>query len=386
VEIGRIVQQLYEEGKMFTEQDLTELVEFRSDQSPVLSLYLNVDPTQQPTEQYRLTLRSLLKGVADEASPGDIDAVERYFDFEYDWQGKGVAVFSCQEGGFWRSYSLAVPVQDHTYVSHRPYIKPLTDVLEAYGRYCVILVDSEGSRMFVFQLGELVETSGVMGEEVRRTKHGGASGVAGMRGGVTARTARRGEATVQRNLKEMAEAAEAFTRKSRCTRLVLAGTEATISQFCDQLPKPLQEKVLGSFNVDFTAPVAEVQARSMEWIDHVAKQREQQRVEDMIAGWKRGVGATVGLSDTLAALQEHRVSVLLISAGYEVSGYRCQNCRYLMLVKREECPLCGGPVEQVEDLVETMTHRALEQDVEVEIVRGDERLDEVGSIGALLRY
>jgi peptide chain release factor subunit 1 len=298
VEIGRIVQQLYEEGKMFTEQDLTELVEFRSDQSPVLSLYLNVDPTQQPTEQYRLTLRSLLKGVADEASPGDIDAVERYFDFEYDWQGKGVAVFSCQEAGFWRSYSLAVPVQDHTYVSHRPYIKPLTDVLEAYGRYCVILVDSEGSRMFVFQLGELVETSGVMGEEVRRTKHGGASGVAGMRGGVTARTARRGEAAVQRNLKEMAEAAEAFTRKSRCTRLVLAGTEATISQFCDQLPKPLQEKVLGSFNVDFTAPVAEVQARSMEWIDHVAKQREQQRVEDMIAGWKRGVGATVGLSDT----------------------------------------------------------------------------------------
>jgi peptide chain release factor subunit 1 len=371
---------------MFTEQDLTELVEFRSDQSPVLSLYLNVDPTQQPTEQYRLTLRSLLKGVAEEASPTDIDAVERYFDFEYDWQGKGVAVFSCQDAGFWRSYSLAVPLQDHTYVSHRPYIKPLTDVLEAYGRYCVILVDSEGSRMFAFQLGELVETSGVMGEEVRRTKHGGASGVAGMRGGVTARTARRGEATVQRNLKEMAEAAEAFTMKSGCTRLVLAGTEATISQFCDQLSKPLQEKVLGSFNVDFAAPVAEVQTRSMEWIDHVAKQREQRRVEDMISGWKRGAGATAGLSDTLAALQEHRVSVLLISAGYEASGYRCQNCRYLMLVEREECPLCGGPVEPVEDLVETMTHRALEQDVEVEIVRGDERLDEAGSIGALLRY
>jgi len=39
---------------MFTEQDLNDLVAFRSDRSPVLSLYLNVDRTQQTTEQYKL--------------------------------------------------------------------------------------------------------------------------------------------------------------------------------------------------------------------------------------------------------------------------------------------------------------------------------------------
>jgi hypothetical protein len=43
-------------------------------------------------------------------------------------------------------------------------------------------------------------------------------------------------------------------------------------------------------------------------------------------------------------------------------------------------------VEWVEDLVDTMTHRALEQGVEVEIVRGNEELEAAGSIGALLRY
>jgi peptide chain release factor subunit 1 len=134
---------------VFTERDLSELVEFRSDDTPVLSLYLNVDPTQQTTDQYKLTLRSMLKDVAGEATPVDIEAIERYFDFEYDWQGKGVVVFTCQAETFWRSYSLAVPVHNYTYVSHRPYIKPLTDVLDAYGRYCVILVDSEGSRMFL---------------------------------------------------------------------------------------------------------------------------------------------------------------------------------------------------------------------------------------------
>lgn len=371
---------------MFTRQDLDELVEFRSDGAPILSLYLNVDPRQQTTEQYRLVLRSLLKQVADEADTRDVQAVVRYFDFEYDWQGRGVAVFSCQEADFWRSYSLAVPVYDDAHVARRPYIKPLTDVLDAYGRYGVILVDREGARMFLFNLGELVEASGLIGEEVRRAKHGGASGVAGMRGGVAARAARREEAVVQRNLKEVAEAAEAFCSDHGIRRLLIGGTDANVNQFRELLPKVLQNKVIGTFAVDVAAPVGEVQARSMELIEERAEAREVELVKEMIAGWKRGSGAAVGLADTLAALQEHRVSILLIAVGYEASGYRCQNCRYLMLTEREECPLCSGVVEPVEDLVDTMTHRALESGVEVEIVRGNEELQQVGSLGALLRY
>ena len=371
---------------MITDQDLTELVGFRSEQASVLSLYLNVDPTHQTIEQRKLALRSLLKGVADEAQAEDVGAIERYFDFEYDWQGKGVAVFSCQEAGFWRAISLAVPVDNHAYVSHRPYIKPLTDVLDAYGRYGVILVGSEGARMFLFNQGELVEASGMLGEEVRRTKHGGASGVAGMRGGGPSGSARNVEAAVMRNLKEVAEATELFCADNGCKRLVLGGTDANVSQFQTLLPKALQDQVIGAFPIDVAASTTELQARSMELIETLAIKREGELVGELIAGWKRGNGATVGLSDTLAALQEHRPGVLLISAGYEASGYRCENCRYLMLSEREECPLCGGAMSQVSDLVETMTLRALEQGVEVEIVRGSEELAEAGSIGALLRY
>jgi peptide subunit release factor 1 (eRF1) len=159
-----------------------------------------------------------------------------------------------------------------------------------------------------------------------------------------------------------------------------------VSQFLDVLPKAMQDKVIGSFTVDPAAPASEVQGRSMDLIEEVAKERETELVKEMIAGWKRGSGAVVGLSDTLVALQEHRAGTLLVAAGYEASGYRCHSCRYLMLTEREECPLCGGEVGQVEDLVETMTHRALEQGVDVEIVRGSQDLVEAGSVGALLRY
>jgi len=372
---------------MFEERDLNELVEFKAGSAPVLSLYLNVDPTQQSRDQYKLVLRSLLKSVAGEAKAADVSAIERYFDFEYDWQGRGVAVFSCKEADFWRSYPLAVPVHNDAYVAHRPYIKPLQDVLDAYGRYGVVLVDSEGARMFLFDLGELVEATGMLGEEVRRAKHGSGSGVSGMRGGTTARTARHGEAVILRNLKEMADATDAFCSSKGCTRLVLGGTEANVSQFYDTLTKAVQDQVIGTFTIDSDAPVNEIQARSMDLIEKVAQDREVELVDEMIANWRRGSsGAAVGLSDTLVSLQEHRVAILLIAAGFEASGYRCQNCRYLMLTEREVCPLCGGSVEHVTDLVETMTHRALEQGVEVEIVRGNEVLEDSGSVGALLRY
>lgn len=371
---------------MFTDVDLKDLVAFRSDQSSVLSLYLNVDPTQQTTDQYKLVLRSLLRKAAGEAEPADVQALERYFDFEYAWQGRGVAAFSCHSQGFWRVFSLAVPVANRVHVNHRPYLKPLTDVLDAYGRYGVLVVDREGGRMFLFHLGELVDATGTMGEEVRRVKHGGASGVAGMRGGRAARLARRGEAVVQRNLKDVAEAANAFCTDMGITRLLLAGSEQNLSRFQEMLPKNLQDRVVGTFALDIGASVAEVQARSTELIERTAAQREAERVEEMIARWKRGSGAAVGLSDALAVLQERRAGLLLVSAGYEASGFRCQSCRFLVLTERKECPLCGGSMERVEDLVESMVHRALEQGTEVEIVRGNAALEEAGSIGALLRY
>lgn len=203
---------------------------------------------------------------------------------------------------------------------------------------------------------------------------------------MTARTARREEAVVQRNLKEIAEATEAFCAGNGCRRLVLGGSEANVSQFRATLSKSIQDKVIGAITVDLAAPVAEVRERSMELIEEVAERREVELVQDMISGWKRRVGATAGLSDTLASVQEHRAGMLLIAAGYEDAGFRCQNCRYLMLTGREECPLCGGAVEHVDDLVETLTHRALEQGIEVEIVRDNKELEEAGSIGALLRY
>jgi len=363
---------------MITDKELQELVEFHSNNMPVLSVYLNVDPTQRTKEEYTLQLRGLLKEAEEAgAAKADITAVERYFDFEYDWQGKGVIIFSCQDENFWRAYSLAVPVDNHVYVAPRPYLKPLTDVLDAYGRYGVVLVDREGARLFMFHMGELQEATGILRDLPKRHKAGGWA---------AQRHQRRADEHALRNLREVAELMARFFERTQCTRIVLGGTEDNVAKFQEMLPKALQNKVIGTFSVGPDASVAEIQERSRALIEELAQQREARLVQELIAGWRRDRGSAVGLSDTLAAFLEQRAGTLLVSAGYTAPGYRCRACAYLTLQEREECPWCGGEIEPVEDIVDELVHRALEQGVEVEIVRGNEDLEKAGRIGALLRY
>jgi peptide subunit release factor 1 (eRF1) len=370
---------------VFTEKDLQELVDFHSEESPVLSLYLDVDPTKHTTDEYKLVLKGLLKEVTGQARRKDIAAVERYFNHEYDWHGKGVVVFSCLEQGFWRAYPLAVPVENHVYVGERPYIKPLTDILDAYGRYGVVLVDQEGARLFLFHLGGLQETSGTIGEEVKRMKHGRGS-AAGRRGGVGAPTGRKEEETALRNLREAAELTAKFCQGGRCSRIILGGTEQTVAQFQELLPKELQEQVVGSFPTAMTASEAEILDRSLEIIAEVEREREKELVERAITAAAKGGPGVIGLADSLGAMYEGRVHILLVDEGYRAMAYRCRQCGYIAAQAKEECPFCGGGVEKIDDAVDLIVRQVIDQGGQVEVVRDSPDLRRAGHIAALLRY
>ena len=87
---------------MLTESDLRELLGYQA-KHPVLSVYINTEPSEGSADAYKLRLRSMLKDahLMDEM-PDDVAAIERYFATEYDWAGRSVVVFSCAHEGFFR--------------------------------------------------------------------------------------------------------------------------------------------------------------------------------------------------------------------------------------------------------------------------------------------
>jgi len=362
---------------MITQAELQQLIDFEPGAYSVLSLYLNVDPGRRSKEKYRLWLRNLLKDVSDQADPADIERVERYFDFEYDWQGKGVICFACHKANLWQAFSLAVPVEDGVFVGDRPHIKPLTDLLDRHEPYGVALVDREGARLFRVHLGEIVETAGTLGEETKRHKQGGWA---------AQKLQRHEDVQAGHNLRSAANVAIDFFQQGQCRRIVLAGTGETVSQFQGLLPRAWQEKVVGTIPMDMNASETEVLTKSRAVIREALAREQARLVERVVTAAAKGEGGVVGLADTLTALQEERVHTLVVAEGFSAPGYRCADCGYVAAESNGTCPYCSGDMLHVDDAVEYAVKRMLELGGHVESVRDNSALVKAGSIGAVLRY
>ena len=369
---------------MFKQEDLRELAAYQAE-APILSVYLNVDPTEHTTDEYKLALRQMLKQVEGSATPTDIAAVERFFDHEYDWSGRGVVIFSGAEDEFWRTYSLAVPIVSGVTVARTPYIWPLAALVDTYGSYVVTQVDRQEVRWLLFEMGELQISDGHTGEEVRKLKKGrGSSGGPGRRGGAPI-SSRREEEIAQRNIREAVKATERFWRKYKPQRMIIAGAEPTATQFREALPTALQDKVIGSFSADMNASELEIRRQSLDILRQVETEREATLVEAVFTAAAKGRGGVIRLADTLGAAHEGRIQTLVIARDYHQSGYQCQNCTYITDHALEVCPFCGGEFAQIPDAAEALVTKVIEDGGQVEVVDDHPKIAEFG-VGALLRY
>lgn len=360
---------------MYHENTLRELLKLTAPKA-VLSVYLNTEPSKGSAEAYRLRLRNLLKEVG---LPQDVQAVELFFNRQFDGTGRSIAVFSCAEKDFLQIFPLAIPVHDAVFVGDRPNVRPLADLLDDYGGYGVILIDQQGARLFHFHLGELQEQDGMFGGEVKHAKDGEDSA---FRGGQT----RAYEAMIERNVKEAAAFAVDFFEKKHIRRILIGGSDHNVALLRTQLPKAWQSLVVGTFPMGMTASHTDVLERAMEVGQQAERKREAHLVERMITSAAKGSSAVAGLEDTLAAVNNEQVMTLVLLQDYHAPGYRCQDCDFLVTKSEGVCEGCGGVTETVPDLVSRAVGSVLSHGGDIETIHASDALQQVGKIGALLRY
>ncbi|MGD2057105.1 MAG: hypothetical protein PVF85_00705 [Anaerolineales bacterium] len=367
---------------MLRELDIRDLIEFQSSQ-PVLSVYLNFDPSQTTTEKARLRSRQMLKPYSDQ-SPEDVEAIHNYLEHHYDGSGQGLVLFSCQADDFFHAISLPIPVRNRARLLPKPYVKPLAALLDHFGHYGVAIVDKQGLRAFHFHLGEISEQEEIKGENVRHTKSGGGSQAAGRRGGTAGQT-RYTEELVERNLRESADFAAKFFDQNKIRRILIGGSEPITQRFIELLPKRWQSIVLGTFTIDMTAGHAQLLETVMRVAEDVKEREEQELIKSVLTAAAKERGAS-GLDDTLQAVYAGNVQMLVIEDGYRAPGFRCTNCGFISAEPSEECPFCGNPFEEIEDVVEVAVHKVLQDGGEVEIISPAPELTKAGKIAATARY
>jgi len=359
--------------------DLRELAGFTAVKAPVLSLYLDTDLSRNQKDQVKLTLRDLLERARGADAPtDDLQRIARYVDLEYDWQGKGLIIFSCLADGLWQPFPVPVRVRSEIYVGDKAYLIPFSNLLDQYAPYSVALVGREGARLFLIDMGGIVREEDTVGEPIKHHKQGGWS---------APRFQRHTEKHADANLRAAAEATSRFCDAAGCSRLILAGTGENMARFREFLPSPLRQAVVGTMSLDANAPGSAVVERSREILSDLEEQRELGLVDRLITLHHANGPAAIGLADTLFVLQEGRVLTLLVEDGLAAPGIVCPDCDYLTVNEAERCLFCGtANARPVRNIVERAVHKAFQQGARVEVVRSGTALGTVGQIGALLRY
>jgi peptide subunit release factor 1 (eRF1) len=373
---------------MITQEDLQELLAFDAEGSQVLSLYLDADTSQQTSETVKLQVRAMLKeieGIGDDAA-----SIERYLDFSHDWGIPGLAIFSCAPCDFFRAYPSAISFQNRIRTGRRPYIKPLSHLLDYYAYYGVIVIDRVGARFFEYHLGELQKVAGTLGEDVRKQKLGGGSARGG---GTTTATGQRGgqggrheEEVASRNMREAADAALKFFANRPIRRLFVGGTTENVAQFKEYLSKQLLSRIAGTFTVDSNAGEHEIHDLALDLLRQANAEREQRVVSNLITTAAKGGSAVTGLDSTLRSLGEGRVQTLVVSDGFRVPGFYDANSNFLSAYETDPSPYGDRELVAIDDVIEEAVLNTFEQGGTVEVIRDNPDLEKVGQIGALLRY
>ncbi len=365
---------------MISEDALKTLLGFKGEGKPVLTLYLTVDPAQRSKYQSRLRAKELLEANGAHHVAEDVARVEEFLQHEFDWQAKGLAIFSCRPKNFWQVVRLPIPVLESATVADKPYVRQLTEVMESQERIGVALVDRQVARFFGIYLGAIEELGEKHRDTVKRHKQQGPS----------PKLQRAADESAQQNLKQSAKDAVELFQSFGATQIVLAGQTEQLAAVREYLPKAWQQKVIGEVALDTEASPSQALSKVNEVTQRVEEARQESLVDSLAnVASKEGPTGTLGLADTLNALMEKKVMTLLTADGFTGRGYQCENCGYLAATKLESCPVCGHKMNQIDHAVDLAIRKALENDARVESIRAEKpanRLKKLGGIGALLRY
>lgn len=367
-----------------TEDDIRELAGFRGEVAPVTSCYLDVDGGRHPRFQDVLHSLDVLFREArsrhgtDPSVAADLERMEEHVRAGIDRSHtRGLAMFSSSASGLWKVVELPVPVRSQVVVNNTASIRQLETVVDEYERFGILLVDRQRARMFVFELGELIDSSEVFeqlprGDDVdhSRTKDHNHSHTAAM---------------LHQHLRHAAEVAFEVFQGKGFDRLIVSTPDELGSELVGVLHPYLQERIEARCHIPVGSSHDEIRAAALEVEASVERRKEAELVEKLREASGAGRRATTGLKDTLQAIVERRVDTLLVSHGYEAPGWRCMGCGHIAAIGRA-CPVCSAEMVQVDDVIDEAVEEAINQSCDVEICVGNADLDVLGRIGALLRY
>ncbi|HKP89974.1 MAG TPA: Vms1/Ankzf1 family peptidyl-tRNA hydrolase [Thermoleophilaceae bacterium] len=371
---------------------LRRLADLRPDGARVLSLFLNLDPSQFGTPPARATEINSLLDQADrcvrdagdldhdqrKALREDIERSRRFLDGGDFVGAHGMAIYACGPADLFQAIKLPRPIDTRACVDDSPLVEPLAE-LAMRGSWAVLLVNRQTARMLRGSREHLTELPAVKDDVHGQHDQGGWS---------QARYQRSVDKEVHDHLKRTAEVVLRRYRRSPFQRLLLGGPEEILSAVEQQLHPYVRERVAGRVKVDVENSTPEVvRDAALPVMDEVDGAREREALDRLAEAIGAGGRGAAGLDETIGALNERRVETLLLVDGNTVAGVQCPRCGWVGLQELERCPADDTELEHRDDIVESAIELAIMQSAEVLVARHHrDELEQRGGFAALLRF
>lgn len=280
---------------------------------PVLSLYLDLDPSQFGTDRARSSAATSLLDEAHrrvEEVAADHDAkvslradVERAAQFFEDLEPKGargVAVFAASAADLFETMALPRPTPARVVIDDSPYITPLVAAADTRD-WLIVLVDTRNARIFHGNTDHI--------EEFERVK----DSVAGQheRSGPTDHQ-RWVEHEVDQHLKKVAHELDEHLRGGAFQRVLIGGPPEIAPRLQATMSHPAQAKVAGRFEVEVPhVRPDDVRQAAFPCFEEDERRHEREVLDRLAERLGRGERAAAGSDDVLAVLEQARVETLL---------------------------------------------------------------------------
>ena len=370
------------------ERLLEKLLNFEPASAPVLSLYLDARVDQNGKRNLLPFVRKQLNERAKtyennkperESFEEDFVRIVRYLEDGIKTTASGVAIFACSAAkDYFEVGEFEAPFErNRLFVSDRPHVYPLARMVDQYRRYAVVLADTNRAHLFVFAAGRTVEEQTVENVKTKKTSVGGWS---------QARYQRHVENYHLHHAKEVIEMLERTVKDENIEHIILAGDETTVIPLLrDQLPKPLEGKVIDALSLGIDTPEHELFEESLNAFRAHDSLTDMEKVERLLNEYRADDLGVAGVPETLAALSNGQVEEMLIVNSAKKLLYDEEEVRKVL----ELYDVDGEPLPDLgqRTIADELVRRAnLLSSARVTFIEDDTRLEQVGGVGALLRY
>jgi peptide subunit release factor 1 (eRF1) len=348
------------------------------------------------------------RGAAFESLTADMDRLTTYLDEELDPAAAGVVVIACQHQGVFEPVPLDVPVDSGFTVGPIPSLRQLARAADDYPSYAIIAADQRDAYLWLMEgqtwdRGVQLEASGYP----RKQQQGGWS-----QKRYQNRADERVEAFARTIAEETRRAFEEVNAPVPYEYLIIAANEQMFTLLNGELHQTIQERVLGQITLPIEANITEVTAAAQPLVEVAERKREMEAVQAVRDGVGAGGKGVAGAVDTITALETGQVMTLVMNDDFSEPGWADYTLPlYGVGSPPGEHPAGGDVANLVPTTVEDEVVRlAFQIGAEVQLVRSavpvgvEEQeqipnaddptprseaaraLDELGGIGAILRY